>query len=317
MKTNVLRVLTLLALGVVGALTSGCALRSQEAGRRSVSSSSDVQHQDSLEDHIERVRHLSARPVAKSSSLPRIEQQDRWLAAALLRLSVAETGEHLRAVAERYRMLGVPDQAYQYFSRALALDARDGAAHDGLARVWRDWGLPGLALGDAHRALFFAPTSAAAHNTMGTILQALGQHAEARKLYERASGLDPRAVYALSNLCYLSFLHGDFDRALTTCQSALAIDPRYAAARNNLALTHAAAGRLDVARTEFMDAGDESVGYFNIGIVHMAARDYTLAVEAFDAASRRDPMMAAARSRAQEARQLGRRPARDATGDPK
>jgi Flp pilus assembly protein TadD len=197
------------------------------------------------------------------------------------------------------------------------MNAQDAAAHDGLARIWRDWGFPHLALGDAHRAVFYAPSSAAAHNTMGTIFQALGQHTLARKAYERATTLEPRAVYALSNLCYLSFLHGEFDRAVTTCRSALTIDPEFMAARNNLALAHAAAGRFELARAEFMDAGDEAIGFFNIGIVHMAVRDYVRAAQAFDAASRQDPTMAIARERAAQARQLGQNAARETTGDPK
>ena len=135
--------------------------------------------------------------------------------------------------------------------------------------------------------------------------------------YERASRLDPRAVYALSNLCYLSFLHGDFDRAVTTCRSALSVDPEFVAARNNLALAHAAAGRLDLARTEFMDAGDEALGFFNIGVVHMAMRDYAEATKAFDAASRRDPTMAIARERAKQARALRQSATRESVGDPK
>ena len=57
------------------------------------------------------------------------------------------------------------DAAYRHFNRALALNPRDAAAYEGLARVWRDWGLPQLALGDAHRATFFAPQSASARNT--------------------------------------------------------------------------------------------------------------------------------------------------------
>jgi tetratricopeptide (TPR) repeat protein len=130
-------------------------------------------------------------------------------------------------------------------------------------------------------------------------------------------GLEPLAVYALSNLCYLSFLQGDFDQAVTTCRSALAVDPGFTAARNNLALAHAAAGRLDLAQTEFMDAGDEALGLFNMGIVHMAVRDYHRAVAAFDAASRSNPFMAVARERAVQARQFARSALHETTGDPK
>jgi Flp pilus assembly protein TadD len=311
------RLFTILLILGAGLLASGCGLRGKAAVSGPVATGPEQPVTESLDTYIAKVRHLSARPAAKASSLPSIEKQDVQLAAALLRLSLSPTGESHRAVAERYRALGVADVAYQHFGRAIALNPRDAAAHDGLARVWRDWGFPELALGDAHRAVFYAPESAAAQNTMGTVFQALGKLDQARKAYERAARLEPRAVYALSNLCYLSFLHGDFERAVSSCRSALAVDPEFMAARNNLALAHAAAGRFDLARTEFMDAGQEALGHFNIGILHMAGRDYAGAAKAFDAASRANPSMRIARERALQARQLGRAAARETGGDPK
>ena len=305
------------AICVSGLFASGCALRTSDSTAASRAATPETVAGDSLETHIEKIRHLSARPAVKTNASPRIEQQDRQLAEGLLQLSLLPLGERHRFVAERYRALGVPDAAYKHFNQAVAINRRDAAAHDGLARVWRDWGFPHLALGDAHRAVYFDPASAAAHNTLGTVFQALGQQDAARRAYERATKLEPRATYALSNLCYLSFLHGDFDRAVTTCRSALAVNPAFVPARHNLALAHAAAGRFDLARAEFMDAGDEAVGFFNMGIVHLAVRDYPKATAAFDAASRANPSMSIARERALQARLMTRAAARHATGDPK
>lgn len=304
-------------IGMAVWLTSGCALRGADRGIRSAAESPERLPADSLETFMQKVRSLSARPAKPDTPLQKIEQRDTELAEALRQLAVFPTGERHRKVAERYRALGVPDMAYRHFNRALAMNERDAAAHDGLARVWRDWGFPHLALGDAHRAVYYAPASAAAHNTLGTVFQALGQDDPARLAYERATRLEPRAVYALSNLCYLSFLHGQFDRALATCNSALAVDPAFMAARNNLALTHAATGRFDLARAEFMDAGEEALGFFNMGIVHLAARNYALAAAAFDAASRANPTMSIARARASQARRLERAAAPGTSGDPK
>ena len=84
------------------------------------------------------------------------------------------------------------DAAYRNFNRAIALNPRDAAAYEGLARVWRDWGLPALALGDAHRATYYAPQSASARNTYGTVMQALGRYDDARAAYELASRLDSK-----------------------------------------------------------------------------------------------------------------------------
>jgi len=255
---------------------------------------------------------------AVKTSPPRtIEQQDPQLGAALKELAVLPTPERLRQVAERYRTLGILDAAFEHYRRATVLDARDGAAYEGLARVWRDWGFPDIALSAAHRAVFIAPDSASVHNTLGTVLQALGQFENAAAEYEQASRLDPRAAYAVSNLCYLSFLDGRFEQAVATCRSALAVDPAFLAARNNLALAHAAAGQLDLARTEFLDAGGGAQASFNMGIVYMAGRDYARAEAAFDDASNADPTMTIARVRAADARRLAGIAAREAAGESK
>jgi tetratricopeptide (TPR) repeat protein len=251
---------------------------------------------------MEKIRHLSARPVRPA--VPTLESHDRELAAELKLVSAAPTAEAYRNLAEHYRLRGVLDAAYRNFNRAIALDPRDADAYDGLARVWRDWGLPHLGVGDAHRATFYAPQSAAAQNTYGTLMQALGRYKEAKAAYELASSLDPGAAYALNNLCYVSFLDGRIEAAIDICTKALRMDPSLAAAKNNLALAYAAAGRPDLARTHFLDAGDPASGLYNTGIVYLAARDYRNALAAFDAASRNRPTFNLARERARQLREM-------------
>lgn len=175
------------------------------------------------------------RPASSASLLPTVETSDPTLSAALVKLSIAQTPEAHRIVADRYRELGILDMAHDHFLRASQLDRFDAAAYEGLARIWRDWGFPQLGLADASRAVYHAPSSASAHNTLGTVLAALGHDGEARREYERAVQLDPRAAYALNNLCYLSFLKGDAAKALAECEAALAVDPALMAARETLA----------------------------------------------------------------------------------
>jgi tetratricopeptide (TPR) repeat protein len=135
-------------------------------------------------------------------------------------------------------------------------------------------------------------------------MQALGRYKDAKAAYEMASRLEPGAAYALNNLCYLSFLGGRIDSAIDTCTKALKLDPSLAAAKNNLALAYAAAGRPDLARTHFLDAGDPASGLYNTGIVYLAARDYRNALAAFDAASRNRPTFNLARERARQLREM-------------
>lgn len=277
-------------------LTVGCASRSQTP-------LSD----GTLSEYLGQARELGVRaqPAPATESMAgSVEAQDPTLSAALLALAVAPGPALHRRVADRFRELKILDKAYDHYASARRLDPADAEAYEGLARIWRDWGFPHLGLTDASRAVFYAPASASAHNTLGTILTALGRAAEARQSYERAMALDPDAAYVFNNLCYLSFLEGQISRAVAECAKALRLDPSLMAARNNLALAYAADSRNDLARREFMAVGNTAAGLYNMGIVHMAGKQYGRALEAFEAARRQRPSWAAARRRASRARAL-------------
>jgi Flp pilus assembly protein TadD len=254
---------------------------------------------------MQKLRHLSlnARPLNKNEAAETLETRDPAIAVELLLVSSQPTAERYRSLAESYRKRGVLDAAYRNFNHAIALNPHDGAAYEGLARVWRDWGLPALALGDAYRATYYAPQSASARNTYGTVMQALGHSDQARAAYEAASRLEPQAAYAVNNLCYLAFIDGRLDTAIETCRKALEIDPTMTAARNNLALAFAAAGRIDLSRTEFAGAGDRASALYNSGIVYLAAGDDRSALDAFDEASKARPTFRLARERARQIRE--------------
>ena len=289
-------------------LLSGCAARNartlQPQLQQPKAAAAKAASAESLSDYIQKMRHLSAnaRPLNKSEAAETLETRDPALAAELLLVSSQPTAERYRSLAEHYRALGVLDAAYRNFNRAIALNPRDGASYEGLARVWRDWGLPSLALGDAHRAVYYAPELASARNTYGTVMQALGHYDEARAAYEVASRLEPDAAYASNNLCYLAFVEGRIDAAIETCQKALAIDPSMSAARNNLGLAFAASGRLDLARDQFGIASDRASGLYNIGITYLAAGDTAAALSALDEASKARPTFHLARERARQIR---------------
>jgi Flp pilus assembly protein TadD len=258
---------------------------------------------DSLETVIAKIRHLSstARPRSKVSGVT-VEGTDARLAAALMTLSTVPGAASLRLVAEEYMRVGVLDAAHNHFRKALALNRRDAAAHDGLARIWRAWNLPELGLGDAQRAVYFMPRSAAAHNTLGTILQALGRWNEARRAYSHALSFVPEASYALNNLCYLTLLEKRTEDALPLCLRAVRADPGSVAARNNLALAYAAQGRMDLAEQELTRASPPTTAAYNLGIINLAQREPGKALVSFDRACRTEPRIAAACTRAESLR---------------
>lgn len=291
------------SVAIAVTLLAGCAARGQRAATPAAvgSDTAELSTNASLSEYIQKLRHLSAnaKPQSAKEAAETLEARDPALATDLLLVLSAPTAERHRLIAERYRELGVLDSAYRHFNDALALNHRDAAAYEGLARVWRDWGLPQLAIGDAHRATFYAPQSASARNTFGTIMQALGRYSDARAAYELASWLDPNAAYAVNNLCYLAFVNGHLDDAIDRCTGALKLDPSLAAARNNLALAFAATGRMDLARAQFLDAGDRASGLYNTAIAYLASGDERNALAAFDAASKARSTFNISRERAE------------------
>jgi len=257
-----------------------------------------------LADRLVRGNSGGERAVPKhSADLPTAETVSVVLAQALASLSHGETPARLRDVALEYQRLRVFDQAEEFASKAIALAPRNAGLYDLRARIRRDSGMPEAALGDAHRAAYMAPSSAAVMNTLGTVHFALGQQPEAIAAFKKALALEPAAAWAATNLCYVALLNGDESEALARCTAALAANPSQPAARNNLALIHASAGRLEDARREFMAAGPVA-GNYNMGIVFLARREYSLALGAFEAALRAEPGFDPAFVRAQEARAL-------------
>ena len=258
----------------------------------------------SLKTFMAKVRRLSVEAAARRPTLfnATLESTDPDLSAALAVATVAPTPASLRDVADAYGRRGVFDKAHEYLQAALRLDRRDAATYEALARLWRDARLPHLAVSDANRAVYYAPTWAVARNTLGTVLQALGQRSNARNAFSRTLELDPSAAYALSNLCYGWILDGQANKALQACQSALRIDPTLRAARNNLGLAQASLGDVTAARESFKTGSEEAGALFNMGMAHLAYRDYASAVKAFEAAQTLRPSMRLAHSRAQEAR---------------
>jgi Flp pilus assembly protein TadD len=228
---------------VIATVSSGCV-----AGRFRGRVSANDEPTESLASAIGKVREISVRARPKQVIGATIETQDRTLAAALLALSAMPSPEAHRAVAREYERLGIFDAAFRHYQSAVRLDPRDGAAYDGLARLWRDARLPGLALGDAQRAVFYAPRSPEARNTLGTVLQALGLVPDAQQAYESALRLDSSAAYALNNLGYLALVRGDTARAIALLRRAAGTDGNRVVPTNNLALAYEASGQPELAR---------------------------------------------------------------------
>jgi tetratricopeptide (TPR) repeat protein len=240
---------------------------------------------------------MVTRVTASSQTL---ESTDERISQALKQLTSDGSAEAHRKVAGEYYRRGVLDQAHEHYTAATQRDPRDAASFDALARIWRDWGMPQQGLGAAHRAVRLAPESAAAANTLGTLLQATNQLRLARQWYARAIALDPMAAYALNNFCYALIMLEQPD-AVEACRRAVDAAPRSPVARNNLGLAYAAAGDLVNAREQFRQVSRTAADY-NMGILHMAMRDYRAAAQQFGVALQSAPQSTLIARRARQAR---------------
>jgi Flp pilus assembly protein TadD len=239
--------------------------------------------------------HQSAMGATVESANPRLG------AALLAEAMFPSAPAHVR-VAEEYTRLGVLDAAFAALTRALRTDPSLSVAHEGLARVWRDWGMPEQGLGAAYRATYYDPRSASAQNTLGTVFAAVGRTELAREAFERALVLEPDASWALNNLCYVDYRLGRIERARAECESALKLKPDFAAAHNNLGLVYAADGDFSQARSAFLAAGDEASADFNLGMTLLQRSDYAAAADAFESAIKARPGFTDAKRRAHGAR---------------
>lgn len=240
-------------------------------------------------------------PLRRPPSARTLEAWDPYLGAALLDLARGATAERHIEVAAQYRRLDVLDMAYTHFAAAAEIDPRDARPREEIARIWRDWGFASAGLRHAARAVSLAPYSSGAANTLGTLFQAVGDIHKAREWYQRALLLNPNAWYAQNNLCDLAIRTRTAD-AIFECRRAVDAAPQWRAARNNLALAYAAAGDSESAREHFAAFGDDATVFYNLGIAHMARREFDAAAEAFSAALRLDPQLHAAAERARQAR---------------
>ena len=238
----------------------------------------------------------------RSSIGPTIEGSDKRLAAALLTQRVLPTAESDLRIAQEYRRLRILDSAHDHLVKALARGPRYAAAHEEMARLWREWGFADKALGYAYRAVYYDPQSPSAHNTLGTVLEALGRTDDARSEFVAALKLEPSSGWALNNLCALALQLGDLPVARAHCEAAVRAEPQLVAARNNLALTLAAAGQMNLAREAFLAGGDAAAAHYNVGIVHLSHGEYLAAAEAFERAIQARPTFTAAKTRAHDAR---------------
>jgi Flp pilus assembly protein TadD len=96
----------------------------------------------------------------------------------------------------------------------------------------------------------------------------LGRHEEARAQYEKALQLNAKAPDVLNNLCFSLQVQDPGSEGVTACYRA-----------------YTAGGDLDGAEEAFAAVGQRGRTQYNVGIFHLARREYAKAVKAFEVAA--------------------------------
>jgi len=136
------------------------------------------------------------------------------------------------------------------YTHALAVTARNYAAHAGLAVVLHEEGDRAGARREHEAALALRPTYAPSLYGLGLLAQEDGQRAEALDLYRRALAALPAHSPSELNLGGLLAEEGDLVGAAQCFENVLAREPEQPDARTNLAQLLSAMGEAEAARAE-------------------------------------------------------------------
>lgn len=131
---------------------------------------------------------------------------------------------------------GKPQQAIEYFKKALALKPDDEMATVNMANAYRNLGRDEEALVGYRRFLQLDPNNAQVRYEMAQILIDRGEYDEAGSALRRALELEPKMAAAQNALGVIAFKRGDLAVAQREIQKALEQKPDVRLAHFNLAL---------------------------------------------------------------------------------
>jgi arylsulfatase A-like enzyme/Flp pilus assembly protein TadD len=146
---------------------------------------------------------------------------------------------------------GLRDEAARAEQAAIALDSKNGAAHNGLGVLLVEDGRADEARQAFERATAADPSSAEYLVNLGNARRALGDRAGAETAYRSAIALDPSAANGLNGLGVLLVESGRAAEAVALLEHAVAADPGFWEARLNLGIANQTAGNLDAAAAAY------------------------------------------------------------------
>ncbi len=243
-----------------------------------------------------------ARPLA---GLARLDLDERQLDEAEARLKQAlelnpQSAEALGLMGETYRRRGNPDQALDYYGKALAQDKRNRTSLVGRAAVLLDRNETDKADADIKTLISVAP-----RDPMGRYLQALSQAQHknpqaALATLQKEQGLSsfPPAVYLQS---VLQYQQNQLEQATAGLERYVEMAPRDQRARKllaNIYLRQSDPDRAIATLTPALENNGEDVQTLSLlGSAYLQRRQYDKATEMLQRAAAIDPKDATAQTR--------------------
>jgi Flp pilus assembly protein TadD len=182
--------------------------------------------------------------------------------------------------AEAHRLLGdiaaaggLEADAEREFTAAVVLDASNGRAEFGLARIAEQQKKWNTAASHYRRALELEPHNLGAATGLGRSLDAAGDAGGARLAYGRAIEMDSTSAEARNDFGVLLYRAGDVDAAVQNFSEAAKLKPQEGAYHENLGRAYRKKGLLKDAEHELAEAarlGPPNAGLWS-AVGHMRA----------------------------------------------
>ena len=182
--------------------------------------------------------------------------------------------------AEAHRLLGdiaaaggLEADAEREFTAAVVLDAHNGRAEFGLARIAEQQKKWNTAASHYRRALELEPHNLGAATGLGRSLDAAGDAGGARLAYGRAIEMDSTSAEARNDFGVLLYRAGDVDAAVQNFSEAAKLKPQEGAYHENLGRAYRKKGLLKDAEHELTEAarlGPPNAGLWS-AVGHMRA----------------------------------------------
>jgi tetratricopeptide (TPR) repeat protein len=186
-----------------------------------------------------------------------LKKGDLARAMTLVERAVAlrpDVADYRTALAEVYRILGLPDRAVQSHLEAHRLAPQSPEILCNLGALLIDLGQIDAAIGWLREAVRLNPNFAGGHNNLANALRLQGNSAAALEHFRASVRLNPGSARSQSNLGQHLLDRGEPTEALTHCQEAVRLQPSLVEARVNLGNVLHILGRLEEAEACLREA---------------------------------------------------------------